>query len=164
MVGILFVCTGNICRSPTAEGMARALAGDYGLDGRITLDSAGTHGYHVGEPPDPRTVAAAAERGVDLSGQRARRVRDGDFQAFDLLVAMDRGHERLLRRTAPPAGDERIRLFMDYAPHLGHRDVPDPYYGGADGFELVLDLVEAAARGLLETVRRDHFPGGKGAR
>lgn len=142
---ILFVCTGNICRSPTAEGVLRARAAAAGFAG-LLVDSAGTHGYHVGEPPDPRTIEAAARRGYDLSGLRARKLRPADYADFDLLLAMDRGHLRLLRGGCPPAGLPRLRLFLE-------RDVPDPYYGGDAGFEQVLDLIEAGCDRLLAEVR-----------
>ncbi|MCR6631006.1 MAG: low molecular weight phosphotyrosine protein phosphatase [Magnetospirillum sp.] len=154
MIKVLFVCTGNICRSPTAEGVFRALVATEGLDGRIATDSAGTHGYHVGEPPDRRSAAAARKRGVELSDLRARKVRPGDFDEFDLVLAMDRGHADILRRQCPPGRADRVRLFLDFAPELGAKDVPDPYYGDGDGFERVLDMVEAGARGLLAHIRQ----------
>ncbi len=150
---VLFVCTGNICRSPTAEGVFRALVAAAGLDGRIATDSAGTHSYHVGEPPDRRSVAAARERGMDLSDLRARKVRAEDFRDFDLILAMDRSHYDALRRACPRDLAERVRLFLDFAPHLGLKDVPDPYYGAGDGFERVLDMIEAASAGLLDHIR-----------
>ncbi|MCZ6858742.1 MAG: low molecular weight phosphotyrosine protein phosphatase [Alphaproteobacteria bacterium] len=155
MVGVLFVCTGNICRSPTAEGVARKLVAERGHEGRIEIDSAGTHSYHEGEPPDARSIEAAARRGIDLSGQRARRVREADFETFELILAMDRGHDKILKRQAPENALSRIRMFLDYAPHLGTRDVPDPYYGAGDGFEQVLDMVEAAASGLIDAIERE---------
>lgn len=154
MIKVLFVCTGNICRSPTAEGVFRALVAAEGLAGHIATDSAGTHSYHVGEPPDGRSTAAARARGIDLSDLRARKVRPGDYDEFDLVLAMDRGHADILRRQCPPQRAERVRLFLDFAPDLGIKDVPDPYYGGGDGFERVLDMVEAGARGVLEHIRR----------
>lgn len=157
MLRVLFVCTGNICRSPTAEGVVRARLAAVGLDGRVEVASAGTHGYHVGEPPDPRSQEAALRRGVDLSDQRARRVTPDDFVEFDLMVAMDSGHAKALRRMAPPGEEERVRLFLDFAPQFGIANVPDPYYGGAAGFEHVLDLIEAAADGLIEEIRRVHL-------
>lgn len=150
---VLFVCTRNICRSPTAEGVARRLSADHGLQGMVEFDSAGTHGYHVGEPPDARTQQAAARRGYDLSPLRARRLTDADFQHYDLLLAMDRGHLTHMRRQCPPALRQRIRLFMDYAPHAGADEVPDPYYGGEADFEFVLDLCEAAVGALLDGLR-----------
>lgn len=155
MVGVLFVCTGNICRSPTAEGVARKLVAERGHEGRIEIDSAGTHGYHEGEPPDARSIEAAARRGVDLSEQRARLVREADFENFELILAMDRGHERILNRQAPKGARTRVRMFLDYAPHLGTSEVPDPYYGAGGGFEQVLDMIEAAAGGLIDAIERE---------
>ncbi|HLO77774.1 MAG TPA: low molecular weight protein-tyrosine-phosphatase [Magnetospirillum sp.] len=154
MIKVLFVCTGNICRSPTAEGVFRALVAAEGLSDRIATDSAGTHGYHVGEAPDRRSAAAALRRGVDLSDLRARKVKTGDFDEFDLVLAMDGSHDEILRQMCPPARAARVRLFLDFAPQLNIRDVPDPYYGGGDGFERVLDMVEAGARGLLAHIRQ----------
>jgi protein-tyrosine phosphatase len=142
---ILFVCTGNICRSPTAEGVFRSLAEKAGLDLRI--ESAGLGDWHVGQPPDERAQHHAKGRGYDLSAQRARQVRLRDFDDFDLILAMDRGHLRALERMAPPKHRARIRLFA------ADRDVPDPYYGGADGFEQVLDLVEDQCASLLEELK-----------
>ena len=139
---VLFVCTGNICRSPTAEGVLRHLASRLRLE--VHVESCGTHDYHVGEPPDERSQAHASRRGYDLSAQRARQLADRDFAAFDLILAMDRGHLRFLERRCPAEHRAKLRLF------LGDRDVPDPYYGGAAGFEEVLDLVEAACAGLLQ--------------
>jgi protein-tyrosine phosphatase len=157
MVKVLFVCTGNICRSPTAEGVFRAFVRDAGLDGRIATDSAGTTGYHVGEGPDRRSQAAAKRRGFDLSDLRARRVTAGDFHRFDYVLAMDRGHLAQLQRMAPPDSTAEVRLFMDYAPDAPAREVPDPYYGEGSHFDEVLDLVEAASRGLLEHIRRERL-------
>ena len=151
---ILLVCMGNICRSPTAEGVLRTLVALEGLDHRFELDSAGTHGYHEGEPPDTRTQMAAARRGYDLSRLRARQVRESDFIRFDLILAGDRNHGALLRRACPPEYREKVGLFLDYAEGIDIDEVPDPYYGGAEGFERVLDLVEAAARGVIDRYRR----------
>jgi protein-tyrosine phosphatase len=149
---VLFVCMGNICRSPTAEGVFRHYVRTQAPDFALEIDSAGTHDYHVGEPPDPRTVAAAARRGIDLSGLRARQVADDDFERFDLIVAMDRlNHVTLLDRS-PPRYHARIRTMLEFAAGAGH-DVPDPYYGGPAGFDTVLDLVEAAAPGLFAEIR-----------
>jgi protein-tyrosine phosphatase len=153
MVKVLFVCTGNICRSPTAEGVFRQTVRDAGLDARITTASAGTHGYHVGEPPDHRSVAAAKSRGVDIADLRARRVRAADFDEFDLILAMDRGHYDQLTRMAPAGRRDRVKLFMDYAPEAPKREVPDPYYGEGSHFTVVLDLIEAASQGLLDALR-----------
>src|SRR5499427_2559227 len=151
---ILFVCLGNICRSPTAEAVLRSLAAREAPELGLEVDSAGTAGYHVGEPPDPRTRAAAARRGYDLSALRARMVEAGDFERFDLILAMDRDNLRALRRHAPAHAHERLRLFLEFAPDAAPEDVPDPYYGGLNGFEEVLDLVEAATRGLLAHLRQ----------
>ena len=151
---ILFVCMGNICRSPTAEGVMRSLLREQGLEDEIEVDSAGTGGWHAGDPPDSRATAAAARRGIDLDGA-ARQVTQADFDRFDLLVAMDRENLRHLRAIAPDArAREKARLLREFDPRAGgDLDVPDPYYGGADGFDQVLDLVEAACRGLLDEVR-----------
>lgn len=152
---LLFVCTGNICRSPTAEGVMRQRLRAAGLEDAVLVDSAGTHGYHVGDPPDPRSIAAARRRGVDIAGLAARRVVAADFQRFDLILAMDGGHYQHLRRMAPPGSERRVRLFLDFCPDgVPGRDVPDPYYDGPAAFERVLDLVEDAADGLLSIVRR----------
>lgn len=150
---ILFVCTGNICRSPTAEGVCRQRALERGLADRIEIDSAGTHAHHVGEAPDGRACDAAERRGVDLSRQRARQVQPEDFSSFDLILAMDRGHYRILSRMCLPEEKHKVRLFMDFAGarFAGSRDVPDPYYGGLDGFDQVMDMVEAGVEGMLST-------------
>jgi protein-tyrosine phosphatase len=153
-VRILFVCLGNICRSPTAEGVMRTLAARDAPELELEVDSAGTAGYHVGEPPDPRMRAAAARRGYDLNALRARIVEPGDFERFDLILAMDRENLAVLRRRAPQVAHERLRLFLEFAPHDEREEVPDPYYGGPNGFEDVLDLVEDAARGLLRYLRQ----------
>jgi protein-tyrosine phosphatase len=153
---ILFVCMGNICRSPTAEGVMRALLRDAGLDGRIEVDSAGTGNWHAGDPPDARATAAARARDIELDGA-ARQVTAADFEDFDLLLAMDRENEReLLARAPDEEARGKVRLLREFDPAAvaaGDLDVPDPYYGGPNGFERVLDLVEAACRGLLDAVR-----------
>ena len=151
---VLFVCMGNICRSPTAEGVFRETLRTRAPDLNVHVDSAGTHAYHVGEPPDHRSCRAAARRGIDLSGQRARRVATADFSAFDLVLAMDEDNHRVLSAMCPPEYRSRIRLFLEFAPEAGRRAVPDPYYGGATGFEHVLDLVEEASLGLLAHLQR----------
>lgn len=153
-VRVLFVCMGNICRSPTAEGVFRHLLRGSPFEGMIETDSAGTHGYHLGEPPDRRAQDTARQRGIDLSDLRARRVTREDFEFFDYVLAMDLENLRGLRTLCPSAYHDKVRLFMDFAPDLGVREVPDPYYGGPRGFEQVFDLVEEAAQGLLEDIRR----------
>ena len=149
---ILFVCMGNICRSPTAEGVFRRLVEERAPQLALEIDSAGTHDYHVGEPPDERSVAAASRRGIDLSSLRARQVADEDFERFDLIVAMDRLNRETLLERSPLEYHGRIRLFMEFAGGSAMEDVPDPYYGGPLGFEQVLDLAEEAASGLLDEV------------
>ena len=151
---ILFVCLGNICRSPTAEIVFRQIAAREAPDLTIEIDSAGTAGYHVGSPPDQRTRAAALRRGYDMSSLRARIIEPGDFGRFDLILAMDRENLQVLSRRAPAAARDRIRLFLEFAPEAPVTEVPDPYYGDANGFEEVLDLVEIASRGLLEHLRK----------
>jgi protein-tyrosine phosphatase len=154
-VRILFVCLGNICRSPTAEAVFRAVTSREAPEIALEIDSAGTAAYHVGEAPDRRTRQAAARRGYDLSAQQARVVEPRDFEYFDLILAMDRENLRALERWAPPQARDRLRLFLEFAPQTGISEVPDPYYGGPNGFEDVLDLIEAASRGLLEHLRRE---------
>jgi protein-tyrosine phosphatase len=150
---ILFVCLGNICRSPTAEVVFREIAAREAPDLALEIESAGTAGYHVGAPPDTRTRQAALRRGYDMSALRARVVEAQDFRRFDLILAMDRQNLDALQQRAPAAARHRIRLFLEFAPDAGAKEVPDPYYGGPNGFEEVLDLVEAAARGLLQHLR-----------
>lgn len=155
MTRVLFVCLGNICRSPTAEAVFRDLASRHAAKLAIEVDSAGTHGYHTGSPPDERAIAAARRRGIDMSSLRARVVEAADFERFDLLLAMDEPVYERLRRIAPAGHAGRVRLFLEYAPQLSRREIPDPYYGGETGFEEVLDLVEEAARGLLTELGTD---------
>lgn len=150
---ILFVCLGNICRSPTAEIVFREIVAREAPDLTVEVDSAGTAAYHVGSLPDARTRHAALRRGYDMSALRARVVEPSDFTRFDLILAMDRQNLEALQRHAPAAAHGRIRLFLEFAPDADVMEVPDPYYGGANGFEEVLDLVEAAARGLLQHLR-----------
>jgi len=149
---VLFVCAGNICRSPTAEAVFRAMAATRELGARAVADSAGTHGYHIGEAPDPRTRDAASRRGYPMAGMVARKVSAADFAAFDLVVAMDEGHFRALKRLAPADAASKLRLFMDLVENAEFRDVPDPYYGGPTGFEDVLDIVEAGVAALLDEI------------
>jgi protein-tyrosine phosphatase len=153
-VRILFVCMGNICRSPTAEGVMRRLLEDAGLGDRVEVESAGTGGWHVGEPPDERATLAARRRGITLSGA-AQQVRPADFRRFDLLIALDRANLRELLALAPDEdAAEKVRLLREFDPAAdGDLDVPDPYYGGDRGFETVLDMVEAACRGLIDELR-----------
>ena len=151
---VLFVCLGNICRSPTAEAVVRTLAAREAPELGLEVASAGTAGYHVGEPPDPRMRSAAARRGYDLNTLRARIVEPRYFERFDLILAMDRENLAVLHRRVPEQARERVRLFLEFSPHREPEEVPDPYYGGPNGFEEVLDLVEAAARGLLGYVRQ----------
>jgi protein-tyrosine phosphatase len=146
---VLFVCTGNICRSPTAEGVARGLAEKLGLAEAFEFDSAGTHGYHVGDTPDPRAVAAAARRGYDLAHLRARRVTEFDFIRFDHVIAMGRDHLEWLRRSCPALYQDKLALLLEFSQRFEEDEVPDPYYGAADGFEQVLDLVEDALHQML---------------
>jgi len=148
---VLFVCMGNICRSPTAEGVFRYFVEQAGMSDRLNIDSAGTHAYHVGEPSDRRARAAAERRGMSLEGISARRVSADDYERFDYIIAMDEDNMARLQAEAPEGHGARLHLFLEFA-DVSETDVPDPYYGGAAGFERVLDLVEAASRGLLETL------------
>ena len=150
---VLFVCLGNICRSPLAEGVFRHLVADAGLDDEIEIDSAGTGGWHVGEEPDPRSQEVAARHGVSLDGQAARRVAAEDFERFDWIVAMDSENEAELQRRAPVDAHARIVRLRDFDPE-GEGDVPDPYYGGPQGFEVVYSMVERSARAFLDEVMR----------
>ncbi len=156
MVRVLFVCLGNICRSPTAEGVFRALVKSEGLIERIEIDSAGTHAYHVGEGPDPRAQSTAARRGIDLSQLRGRRATKKDIEKFDYVLAMDEDNYNNLMRIAPGQFQSRVRLLMDFAPERAEDEVPDPYFGGEGGFDRVLDMIEDAANGLLADIRRQH--------
>jgi protein-tyrosine phosphatase len=151
---VVFVCMGNICRSPTAEGVFRHLVREAGLADRIQVDSAGTHDYHVGSPPDRRSCLHASRRGYDLAALRARQVERADFDRFDLVVAMDWDNYERLERICPPQQAGKLRRLMEFAPAGSPEEVADPYYGDTDGFERVLDEVEAACRGLLAHVRQ----------
>jgi protein-tyrosine phosphatase len=152
-VRVLFVCLGNICRSPTAEGVLRHLVTQDAPELQVEVDSAGTADYHIGEPPDLRSQRAAMRRGIDLSGLRARQVASADFAHFDFILAMDRGNLRELEAMRPKDSRARLQLFLQYAPEVGRLEVPDPYYGDAGGFEAVLDLTAAASRGLLAALQ-----------
>ncbi len=152
-VRVLMVCMGNICRSPTAHGVFERMVADAGLAGRIQVDSAGTHDYHVGRPPDDRAQQHALRRGFDLSAQRARQLTARDFSDHDLVLVMDAANERGARALCPPAQLHKLRRLTDFCTRHRATEVPDPYYGGADGFEAVLDLVEDACAGLLAALR-----------
>ena len=147
---VLFVCLGNICRSPTAEAVFRHKADEAGL--KLTIDSAGTHGYHTGSPPDKRSQAAGQERGYSFKGLKCRRVSDTDFETFDLILAMDQSNLENLREMGDPEHHHKIRLMLDFAGYE-NEEVPDPYYGGKKGFELVLGLIEEASDGLIKALR-----------
>jgi protein-tyrosine phosphatase len=157
MVRVLFVCLGNICRSPTAEGVFRKLVIEEGLVELIEIDSAGTHAYHIGEPPDARAQAAARRRGVDLSQLRGRQALAEDIERFDYVLAMDRENYENLLDISPEGLTHKVKLFMEFAPHRPEREVPDPYFGGPAGFDRVLDMIEEAAQGLLEDIRRSRL-------
>jgi protein-tyrosine phosphatase len=155
MPRVLFVCLGNICRSPTAEGVLRHLVAQTPPQLNFEIDSAGTADYHIGAPPDLRSQRAASRRGIDISGLRARQVTQDDFARFDLILAMDRENLRELEAMKPGNSRASLKLFLEYAPDLNLRDVPDPYYRDASAFEEVLDLTSAASRGLLASLSRD---------
>ena len=155
-ISVLFVCMGNICRSPTAEAVFRHVVQNAGLTDRIIIDSVGTHDYHVGSAPDKRAQHAALQRGYDMSGLRGRQVEAADFASFDYVLAMDHANLSILHTLCPPDKRERVGLFLVYARHHDEREVPDPYYGGGQGFEHVLNLVEDAAEGLLEHIQINH--------
>jgi len=152
-VGVLFVCSGNICRSPTAEGVFRAKAAQAGLAARLDIDSAGIGDWHVGRPPDARSRETALARGIDIGDQRARQVIAADFERFHYILGMDRSHYRALLQLAPDGAQARVRLFMNFAPQMATRDVPDPYYGALGGFDHVFGLIEAGADGLMREIR-----------
>jgi protein-tyrosine phosphatase len=158
-IRVLVVCTGNICRSPTGEGVLRHLAEKRGLSDRVHVASAGTHDYHVGEPPDPRTLKHASRRGYDFSAQRAAQVSARDFQEYDYILAMDRSHLRILRSMHPPGAKAKVGLFLEASGKWKGEDVPDPYYGGVEGFERVLDMVEEAGERWLDRFEAELDPG-----
>lgn len=161
---VLFICLGNICRSPLAEGVFRRVAEEEGLLDRFEIDSAGLGDWHVGQAPDDRAQAAAARRGLDISSQSARQVRKDDFARFDLLLAMDRDNHAALLRLAPKGARGKVHHFLDFAPQVGLKDVPDPFFGGEEGFDHALDLIEEAAQGLLAAlVSEEKMPAKRGA-
>lgn len=159
-VKVLFVCLGNICRSPTAEGLFKAHLKNAGLEARVQTDSAGTAGWHVGKAPDARAIAAAAERGIDINALRARQVTKKDFSEFDYVLAMDSANLNDLLSLCPNDYPGRCCLYLDFAEGAPESEVPDPYYGGAEGFAHVLDLVEQAATGLLADIQQRHLARG----
>ena len=156
-INVLFVCMGNICRSPTAEGVFAQRLKDEGLEDVVGTDSAGTHAYHVGEAPDPRAQKTALRRGVDLKHLQARKAVPEDFERFDYVLAMDRDNLRGLAEICPVGSEHKLHLFLSYAPNMETDEVPDPYYGGPTGFERVLDMVEEASNGLLQDIQLRHL-------
>ncbi len=154
-VRVLFVCMGNICRSPTAEGYFQHIVKDAGLSSHITTDSAGTHAYHIGSPPDARAQAAASKRNIDLSALRGRKIESSDFEHFDYIIAMDQENYSNLKIISNGQTD-KLFMFLDFAEHFSEDEVPDPYYGGDQGFEHVLDLIEDASQGLLKSIKEKH--------
>lgn len=154
MIRILFVCMGNICRSPMAEGVFRYMLREAKLENKVEVDSAGTHGYHVGEPPDQRAQRVATQRGYDLSNIRSRKVVPQDLGYFDLILAMDRNSLEFLQLLCKPEQTERLSLFMDLSKSFCSDEVPDPYYGSGQGFDLVLDMIEDATQGLMGLVAK----------
>lgn len=157
MVKVLFVCMGNICRSPTAHGVFEHMLKDQGLVAAIEVDSCGTHAYHIGEGPDRRSQQVAEQRGISLAHLRARRVEMSDFEYFDYILAMDRDNLSILESMCPSQHADKLSLFLDFAPSRSESEVPDPYYGGPKGFDIVLDMVEAASQGLLDDIRQRHL-------
>lgn len=155
-VQVLMVCLGNICRSPTAQGVFEARVRDLGLADYILVDSAGTSGWHIGEPPDARSRKAAQRRGYDLSQQRGRQVAVEDFHDFDYILAMDRQNLQALKAISPVGFAGHLGLFLEFSRKQAYLEVPDPYHGGSEGFELVLDLIEEAADGLLTDILEKH--------
>jgi protein-tyrosine phosphatase len=149
---LLFVCLGNICRSPMAEGVFRRIAEEEGVLDLFDIDSAGLGHWHIGQAPDIRAQKAARGRGIDISGQSARQVKHGDFARFDLVLAMDEGNFQELVQLAPADARHKVRRFLDFAPKARTKDVPDPFFGGPEGFDHALDLIEQAARGLLASL------------
>jgi protein-tyrosine phosphatase len=156
MVRVLFVCMGNICRSPIAQGVFEDLVRREGLEGEISIDSAGTHSYHIGQAPDPRAQESARRRGLNLGSQRARRIEPEDCERFDYVLTMDEENYRVVAALCR-RGSAVVRPFLDFAAGSPETEVPDPFYGGPEGFEHVMDLVEAASEGLLEDIRERHL-------
>ena len=150
---VLFVCLGNICRSPTADGVLQTMVSQEGMNDQVEVDSAGTSGWHIGEPPDSRTTQAAKARGYELSTLRGRQVEQKDFLRFDYILAMDQSNLDELHQLRPSDYEGHLGLFLEFGQQQDYREVPDPYYGGAKGFDLVLDLVEDACRGLLMHIK-----------
>ncbi len=157
MIRILFVCMGNICRSPMAEGVFQKLVEQHGLADQVLIDSAGTHAYHVGKRPDPRAIRTAGERGIDLSLLQARQVEPGDFEEFDLVLVMDEHNYDTLVFTSAKRHQHKLDYLLNYAPHLGTRNLPDPYYGGEIGFDRVMDMIEDACEGLLHHLKEQRL-------
>lgn len=163
MVRVLFVCLGNICRSPLSQGVFENVLRREGLEGEVEVDSAGTGAWHLGHPPDERGQRGASKRGIDISAQRARRLTLEDCERFDYILFMDEENRRFVEPLCRGARSRaEVRPFLDYAPEHSEREVPDPFYGGHEGFELVLDLVEAASEGLLDDIRERHLKNGSG--
>ena len=156
VIKVLFVCTGNICRSPTADGVFTDMVAAAGLSEQVTVDSCGLSAYHVGELPDTRSHQMAQSRGYDLGHIRSRKIKPGDYTKFDYILAMDDGHLRDMRRQAPSASQQKLKLFLDYHPKLSGQSVPDPYYGGPNGFVDVFDMIEETSRRLLAHIRDQH--------
>ena len=157
MFKVLFVCTGNICRSPTADGVMKHIVAEHNLTDEIFIDSAGTHGYHEDCPPDARAVETAKRHNIDMSGLKARRLCVDDFLDFDLILAMDLGHLEFMQQLQPPASTSKIKMFLEYAKNTDETDVPDPYYGAGDGFQYVFDLIQNGCDGLLEEIKTKHI-------
>lgn len=155
-IHVLFVCMGNICRSPTAEGVFRHIITKEGLDNWIKTDSAGTHAYHIGEQPDRRSQQTALSHGIDLSDLRGRKVVSQDFEVFDYILAMDNDNYHILQQISPHGDDSKLKLFLEFSKEYSETEVPDPYFGGDRGFEHVFDLVESASYGLLEDIKMRH--------
>jgi protein-tyrosine phosphatase len=155
-VKVMFVCMGNICRSPTAHGVFRKLVEDEGYADDIYIESSGTHAYHIGEPPDSRAQQTAHERGINLSDLRGQRIKSSDFAEFDYLLPMDQDNYEILLSSSPKEHHGKIKMFLSFAPTLTSREVPDPYYGGPSGFDQVFDMVEAGSRGLLDDIKEKY--------